>query len=220
MSTFADPVRRYMHAEPATLRSDLSARDAEQELRRRGVDELPVIDANGVLVGRVTREGLQSVAAQRGAVVELAQVAEPALLRVSPDLPLSAVALRMRSETVPVAYVVCAGRLMGCLQARNLLEATRDHRIPTPIGALAKPLAAAQPPAERALWLAADTPAHEAADRWLKAGASTIVAVDAQRAPVGVVSAADFVALVAESTEAQGGSGSAPPRWSGNVAHS
>lgn len=57
-------VGEVMSTEPATIDEQASVTDALREMRRRGVRRVPVVDANGALVGIISTDDLLEVIAE------------------------------------------------------------------------------------------------------------------------------------------------------------
>ena len=127
-----------MTALPRTARPETPLREAAREMVRAGVEGLPVLDADGRLVGMLSERELMrhllSSAAFLGKasprpVTESAQerrtvrdVMTRQVLCVSPDQPLAEVASLMANKDVERVPVVREGRLVGFLTRGDIVR--------------------------------------------------------------------------------------------------
>ena len=130
-------VREIMTESPRSTRSDTLLRDAARDMVRSGIGALPVIDADGLLVGMLSERELMrhmlSLASINGSVprpqsgVERARrtvrdVMTRQVLCVSPDQPLAEVASLMTNKDVDRVPVVEEGRLVGFLTRSDIVR--------------------------------------------------------------------------------------------------
>jgi len=130
-------VREIMTESPRSTRADTLLRDAARDMVRSGIGALPVIDAEGLLVGMLSERELMrhmlSLASINGSIprpqsgVERARrtvrdVMTRQVLCVSPDQPLSEVASLMTNKDVDRVPVVQEGRLVGFLTRSDIVR--------------------------------------------------------------------------------------------------
>ena len=135
-------VRDVMTIRPHTTRPDVVLRDAARDMVRAGVGGLPVVDADGMLVGMLSerelmRHMLNSAAflgGGRGGRGEVSRfgadhtrrtvrdVMTRQVLCVSPDQPLAEVASVMSNKDVERVPVVRDGRLVGFLTRGDIVR--------------------------------------------------------------------------------------------------
>jgi CBS domain-containing protein len=130
-------VREIMTESPRSTRADTLLRDAARDMVRSGIGALPVIDADGLLVGMLSERELMrhmlSLASINGSVprpqsgVERARrtvrdVMTRQVLCVSPDQPLAEVASLMTNKDVDRVPVVQEGRLVGFLTRSDIVR--------------------------------------------------------------------------------------------------
>jgi CBS domain-containing protein len=130
-------VREIMTESPRSTRADTLLRDAAREMVRSGIGALPVIDADGLLVGMLSERELMrhmlSLASINGSIprpqsgVERARrtvrdVMTRQVLCVSPDQPLAEVASLMTNKDVDRVPVVQEGRLVGFLTRSDIVR--------------------------------------------------------------------------------------------------
>jgi len=130
-------VRELMTERPRSTRADTLLRDAAREMVRSGIGALPVIEADGLLVGMLSERELMrhmlSLASINGSVprpqssVERARrtvrdVMTRQVLCVSPDQPLAEVASLMTNKDVDRVPVVQEGRLVGFLTRSDIVR--------------------------------------------------------------------------------------------------
>ena len=131
-------VREIMTESPRTTRAETLLRDAARELVRAGIGALPVVEADGLLVGMLSERELMrhmlslasldgSIRARRSAAFERARrtvrdVMTRQVLCVSPDQPLAEVASLMTNkdvDRVPVVRGRPTGRLSHARRHRS-----------------------------------------------------------------------------------------------------
>jgi CBS domain-containing protein len=130
-------VREIMTESPRSTRADTLLRDAAREMVRSGIGALPVIEADGLLVGMLSERELMrhmlSLASINGSTprpqsgVERARrtvrdVMTRQVLCVSPDQPLAEVASLMTNKDVDRVPVVQEGRLVGFLTRSDIVR--------------------------------------------------------------------------------------------------
>lgn len=136
-------VRDVMAVLPRTTRPETALRDAARDMVRAGVGGLPVVDAEGMLVGMLSeRELMRHMLAnaaflgggrggreptRRGSASEHARhtvrdVMTRQVLCVSPDQPLAEVASVMSNKDVERVPVVRDGRLVGFLTRGDIVR--------------------------------------------------------------------------------------------------
>jgi len=130
-------VRELMTESPRSTRADTLLRDAAREMVRSGIGALPVIEADGILVGMLSERELMrhmlSLASINGSIprpqsgVERARrtvrdVMTRQVLCVSPDQPLAEVASLMTNKDVDRVPVVEEGRLVGFLTRSDIVR--------------------------------------------------------------------------------------------------
>ena len=130
-------VREIMTESPRSTRADTLLREAARDMVRSGIGALPVIDADGLLVGMLSERELMrhmlSLASINGSVprpqsgVERARrtvrdVMTRQVLCVSPDQPLAEVASLMTNKDVDRVPVVEEGRLVGFLTRSDIVR--------------------------------------------------------------------------------------------------
>jgi CBS domain-containing protein len=130
-------VRELMTESPRSTRADTLLRDAARDMVRSGIGALPVIEADGLLVGMLSERELMrhmlSLASINGSIprpqsgVERARrtvrdVMTRQVLCVSPDQPLSEVASLMTNKDVDRVPVVEEGRLVGFLTRGDIVR--------------------------------------------------------------------------------------------------
>ena len=138
-------VRDVMTIRPHTTRPDAVLRDAARDMVRAGVGGLPVVDADGMLVGMLSerelmrhmltnavflgggRGGAHGESARHAAGADHARrtvrdVMTRQVLCVSPDQPLAEVASVMSNKDVERVPVVRDGRLVGFLTRGDIVR--------------------------------------------------------------------------------------------------
>jgi CBS domain-containing protein len=130
-------VRELMTESPRSTRTDTLLRDAARDMVRSGISALPVIDADGMLVGMLSERELMrhmlSLASLHGSSHRPQTAFERArrtvrdvmtrqVLCVSPDQPLAEVASLMTNKDVDRIPVVEEGRLVGFLTRGDIVR--------------------------------------------------------------------------------------------------
>lgn len=129
-------VRDYMTVDPFTVFPDTRLRELESIFQDHDFNGVPVVDADGMLVGLATKLDLmkaftftpESMIPPYSAIMERSvdtvMTREPST--VSPDLPLTRVlqrAVDMRTKSFPV---VEQGQLVGVIAREDLIRALHD----------------------------------------------------------------------------------------------
>ncbi|HEY9449555.1 MAG TPA: CBS domain-containing protein, partial [Gemmatimonadaceae bacterium] len=131
-------VREIMAERPRTTRPTTPLRDAAREMARARLGALPVVDADGNLVGmlgerELMRDMLSNSAIFGGTSARPTSVSEQSkrtvrevmtrqVLCVSPDQPLAEVASLMANKDVERVPVVREGRLVGFLSRADIVR--------------------------------------------------------------------------------------------------
>ncbi len=130
-------VRELMTESPRTTRADTLLRDAARDMVRSGIGALPVVEADGILVGMLSERELMrhmlSLASINGSIPRPQSTVERArrtvrdvmtrqVLAVSPDQPLAEVASLMTNKDVDRVPVVEEGRLVGFLTRSDIVR--------------------------------------------------------------------------------------------------
>jgi CBS domain-containing protein/mannitol/fructose-specific phosphotransferase system IIA component (Ntr-type) len=135
-------VRDVMTIRPHTTHPDVVLRDAARDMVRAGVGGLPVVDADGMLVGMLSERELMRhmlnsatfLGGARGGHAEVSRygadhtrrtvrdVMTRQVLCVSPDQPLAEVASVMSNKDVERVPVVRDGRLVGFLTRGDIVR--------------------------------------------------------------------------------------------------
>jgi CBS domain-containing protein len=130
-------VREIMTESPRSTRPVTLLRDAARDLVRSGIGALPVIEADGLLVGMLSERELMrhmlSLASNNGSIPRpqsgierqrrtVRDVMTRQVLCVSPDQPLAEVASLMTNKDVDRVPVVEEGRLVGFLTRGDIVR--------------------------------------------------------------------------------------------------
>ncbi len=102
-----DIVRNWMSSPPITATEDLSLADARALLRARRVRRLPVVDAQGRLVGIVTEGDIHSISASH-----VTDVQEYSLYHRAGQVPLREIMRREVITVTPETMVLEVARIM------------------------------------------------------------------------------------------------------------
>lgn len=112
---------------PAVVRADTSTRAARVLAADHGMEALPVIDAEGRLVGVVrATDRLHEGQTQRGARSTVAEVMTSPAISMSPDATVGRMAEAMLANQLRLLPIVEGGELVGIVD-RNDLLATLVH---------------------------------------------------------------------------------------------
>jgi CBS domain-containing protein len=130
-------VRELMTESPRSTNANTLLRDAARDMVRSGIGALPVIEADGMLVGMLSERELMrhmlSLASINGSIPRPQSGMERArrtvrdvmtrqVLCVSPDQPLAEVASLMTNKDVDRVPVVEEGRLVGFLTRGDIVR--------------------------------------------------------------------------------------------------
>jgi acetoin utilization protein AcuB len=129
-------VRNIMSPQVVTIRASESCLDAVVRMQRARARHLPVVDAEGVLVGIVTDRDLRHHLFSPGAFealgstrvdalldrVGVAEIMSTDLITATPDMSLAEAAATMRNERIGSLPVVEHGRVVGILTEIDLLR--------------------------------------------------------------------------------------------------
>jgi acetoin utilization protein AcuB len=129
-------VRNIMSPQVVTIRASESCLDAVVRMQRARARHLPVVDAEGVLVGIVTDRDLRHHLFSPGAFealgstrvdalldrVRVAEIMSTDLVTATPDMSLAEAAATMRNERIGSLPVVEHGRVVGILTEIDLLR--------------------------------------------------------------------------------------------------
>lgn len=117
----------YMSETPVTINSDVDYREAFDIMHDKDLHHLPVVDADGKVVGILTQRDLQLAARHfREADVDVSDVMHTPVVTISPDEPLYSAAERMIEGRLGGLPVVEGDRIVGVVTERDLLRALVD----------------------------------------------------------------------------------------------
>ena len=142
MSKFSMPVHWYMSTPVHTVSDQIDVNALHHRFIKLGVSSLPVIDADGGLVGvisrtdvlRVSHQPADSDAAPLLTMPELgaSDIMSRDVLTVDHDDSVGRASSAMLENAVHRVYVTKDGNVTGVLSARDVLPAVVDLRVPTP----------------------------------------------------------------------------------------
>jgi len=126
-------VRDLMSCPPIVIDPDSSLAEAEALMAQKGIRRLPVVDAEGRLVGIVShgdvREGLSATATQNPYAPDVqeqwltvADVMTPDVVTVTPDTPLWKVANLMLEHKIGGLPVVEGGKVVGMITESDIFK--------------------------------------------------------------------------------------------------
>jgi CBS domain-containing protein len=117
-------VRKHMSAPATTVRADTDYRAAFDAMRERGIHHLPVVDANGHLVGIVAqRDMLVAATRHHNAPVEMAEVMRRPVVSTKADVQIVEAARLMMSQKIGCLPVVDAEmNVLGVITESDLFE--------------------------------------------------------------------------------------------------
>jgi len=127
-------VREAMLAEPRAFRADATAQEAGVVLARVEVRSVLVVDAEGLLVGEVTRAGLVAGVVAAGldpCTVRLAEIVAPVAHTIAADMEVEAAFRLLEELDAERLPVVERGRLIGAL-SRSVLQRRLAEDEPPP----------------------------------------------------------------------------------------
>jgi CBS domain-containing protein len=109
-------LREHMTLVPCTIACGRTLRDADAQMEQLGVRHLPVVDAEGALVGLLSRRELQALMHARDVDpgrVQVERAARREVYAVSPETALAEVCETMAEHRYGCAIAVQAGRPLG-----------------------------------------------------------------------------------------------------------
>ncbi len=127
-------VRAYMTEKPVTIRPESDFLAAIAILKAGGFHSLPVVTADGVLVGIVTDKDLAAASPPSvdslqprkpdyfGVHLTVEQVMNPKFVTIRPDLPLEEAALVMLNERVDRLMIVREDKLVGIITYTDIFR--------------------------------------------------------------------------------------------------
>ena len=120
-------VSNYMTDSPMTIRSDSDYREAFDIMHDRNLHHLPVVDADGRVVGILTKRDLQLAARHfREAGVDVSDVMHTPVITVAPDDPLAAAAQQMIEHRIGGLPVLDGECIVGVVTETDLFRALTD----------------------------------------------------------------------------------------------
>ncbi len=187
MSNFAMPAREFMQAPVHGIQADASLQQGYDQLRTLGISGLAVTDADGKLVGTLTRSDLLKVGRRQagsrtGALLltlpdqTVSSAMSKDLITATPDDTVSAVGAVMLKHHIHRVFLVEDGHAVGVLSTRDVMRAIRLVRVGVPLSKFMS---------SPAFTVRAKEPISLAADRLPKAHVSGLVVVE-DLWPVGV----------------------------------
>ncbi len=118
-------VSDYMTATPATIETGADYQDAFQIMAERDLHHLPVVNAEGAVIGILTRRDLQLAArCFKEAPAEVGEVMHSPVTTIAPDADLAAAVERMRSDRIGCLPVSTDGgqNIVGIITETDLLR--------------------------------------------------------------------------------------------------
>lgn len=201
-TAFDGPVSECMVAPVHTIGAGDPLVVAERRMAELGVSALPVVDANGGLVGVLSRTDLLRVGRMRGdegrraraltlPVGTVSETMQPVVEVVARDAPLCAAARRMVRAHIHRVYVVENRRLVGVVSTQEMMRALCAARVQVPIFEIAhSTLVVVESSASISIAIQALVDSH-----------ATGVVVVEQNWPIGVFAQSD--ALIARDAPAE-----------------
>ena len=120
-------VRNYMSEVPVTIPTDADYREAFNIMQERELHHLPVVDADGKVVGIIAGRDLKLAARIfREAPTEVSEVMHSPVVTVSPDEPLGDATRMMISNRIGSLPVVDGDQIVGIVTETDLLRALTD----------------------------------------------------------------------------------------------
>ncbi|MEA3640943.1 MAG: CBS domain-containing protein [Lamprobacter sp.] len=119
-------VSDYMTATPITIETSADYQEAFQIMEERNLHHLPVVDAEGGVIGILTRRDLQLAArCFKEAPAEVGEVMHSPVTTITPDADLAAAVERMRSDRIGCLPVSTDGgqNIVGIITETDLLRA-------------------------------------------------------------------------------------------------
>ena len=128
-------VREFMNANPIAVHPGTPLLEAEWKMQEGGFRHLPVVDADGAVVGVVSDRDVRE-AAPSGATglsrleigyllsrLTVQDVMSSPAVTARPEEPAETVAIRLRERKIGALPVVERGRLVGMISTSDLLDA-------------------------------------------------------------------------------------------------
>jgi CBS domain-containing protein len=145
VSSFLMPVEQYMSAPVHAVAPDTPLPQVYERLLAHRISSLAVVDG-GKLVGVVSRSDLLRVGSHRAGVggarpllilpeMAVAEAMSTAVVTVAAEDALATAARRMVAHAVHRVFVLDGHALAGVLGVRDVMQAIREQRLPTPIHA-------------------------------------------------------------------------------------
>ncbi|TVP58049.1 MAG: CBS domain-containing protein [Gemmatimonadales bacterium] len=187
MSNFQVPVSLYMSKPVTSISHHASLEAAFETMMEGGVSSLPALDADGLLVGIITRTDLLRVGRREsGRRAEAANLAlpeaavsdemTPDVYTVSPDAFLEHAANEMVKRRIHRVVVSEDGRPLGVLSTRDVMRAIEEKQMNDPVSEfMSSPV----------FTIRAEEPLAMAVERLEKARVSGLVVVE-EDWPVGI----------------------------------
>lgn len=180
MSNFQIPLSLYMTAPALTAGADASLEEAFDRMTEARISSLPVVDADGQLVGLISRTDLLRVGRREsGSRADASTLAFPersvsdemthGVHTVSPDDPVEEAAALMVQERIHRVVVTSDGQVRGVLSTRDLMRAIEEKQLGTPLADLMS---------SPVFTIRAEEPVSMAVDRLEKARVSGLVVVE------------------------------------------
>ncbi len=119
-------VSDYMTATPVTIATSADYQEAFQTMEERDLHHLPVVDAEGAVIGILTRRDLQLAArCFKEAPAEVGDVMHSPVTTIAPDADLSVAVELMRSDRIGCLPVSTDGgqNIVGIITETDLLRA-------------------------------------------------------------------------------------------------
>ncbi|MBK5940944.1 HPP family protein [Halochromatium roseum] len=119
-------VSDYMTATPITIQTSADYQEAFQIMEERDLHHLPVVDAEGAVIGILTRRDLQLAArCFKEAPAEVGEVMHSPVTTITPDADLAAAVERMRHDRIGCLPVSTDGGrdIVGIITETDLLRA-------------------------------------------------------------------------------------------------
>ena len=188
MTHFAMPVATYMTKPVISVAPDTPLEEVYRILSDRGVSCVPVVDsggrAQGVLsrtdllkLGRLSMGPMGRVQALSWPAATAAEKMHAGVVTVAEDSPVGAAARAMAKQRIHRVFVADGDQLRGVLSTKELLVASRDKRVATPIVEhMSKP----------AFIIPVTTELSRAIDRLWSAHVSGLCVVDEEERPLGL----------------------------------
>lgn len=133
-SLSAPTVRDVMTSPAITVEADLLLAEVVRALDRHSITSLPVVDAEGRLVGVVGEAEVVRHLGDRGSSVRVQDAMSPVVWSVAPDEALRDVAELFGRSQLKSLPVVQRGRVVGVISRRDLVRAAAREQRSTAVG--------------------------------------------------------------------------------------